>query len=140
MFIYLTGLLFFPRAGEAGLAVGPGSNCKGEQCVLRAQCPSSTASPFCTHAGLSPPPLPPGPSFFSCPLAQSSRRSHKADRCSLWLRGQALSTSFCVCSPLFHLSCLLPPLPPQSAFEGALPIVVQGQILKGVHVKDAGIY
>lgn len=82
MFIYLTGLLFFPRAGEAGLAVGPGSNCKGEQCVLRAQCPSSTPSPFCAHAGLSPPPLPPGPGFFSCPLAQSSRRSHRADWCS----------------------------------------------------------
>lgn len=80
MFIYLTGLLFFsPRAGEAGLA---GSNCEGEQCVLRAQCPSSIPSPFCTHAGQSPSPLLSGPGFFSCPIAQSSRRSHRADWCS----------------------------------------------------------
>lgn len=76
IFISLTGQLSFPRAGENWCGVRPGSNCKGEQHVLRAQClkaesrcPSSTPSPFGTLAGLLPQSLSLSPGSFPSPVS-----------------------------------------------------------------------
>lgn len=63
----------------------PGSNCKGERPVLRAQCLrtesrclSSTRSPLGIFAGLSPPSRSPSSGSFPPPVTQPSRRSNRA--------------------------------------------------------------
>lgn len=143
MFIYLTGLLFFPPQEQ-------------EKLVWQDQ----IAKVNSVFSGLSSPPPFPLHSvhmlashhhLYSLALASSLAQllslpggpigqigAPQGEVMTL-LRDQALSASFCVRS-LFHLNCLLPPLPPQSVFEGALPIVVQDQILKGAHMKGVGIY
>lgn len=138
MVISLTGRLSFPRAGENWSGVRLGSNCKGEQHVLRAQClkaesrcPSSTPSPFGTLAGLLPQ-YPPAlaPSLLLSVFQEVQKGSSQGpweDWC-FQERGSDLgwgSGSSCFFLSLFHLKCLLPYLPPLSALEGAWSVVVR---------------